>query len=144
MDFNRRSAFTIVELVIVVTVIAILATLTAIGIGQWRDHVAETEVKSDLSSVQAGMEDARNREDGYPVFPDGTVFDGSNDTKDIFTQSKYVTITYVRGTATGYCVDVRSKAKPNVYMFLDTAGGNTEPQVGTCDGGIGASPPSAD
>jgi surface protein len=136
------SAFTIVELVIVITVIAILATLTAIGIGRWRDHVAETEVKSDLSSVQAGMEDARNRKDGYPVFPDGTIFDGSNDTKDIFTQSRYVTVTYARGTATGYCVDVRSVAKPDVYLFLDTASGNTEPQVGTCDGGIGATPPS--
>lgn len=127
-----RKGFTIVELVIVVAVIGILAALGVIGLGTWRTHVAETEVSSNISGVQAGMEDALNRRDAYPVFPVGTEFDGSNDSKSIFIQSEYVTVTYARGSGTSYCIDVRSKAVSSVYMSIDTAGGNRVPQKVTC------------
>ena len=136
-------AFTIVELLIVIAIISILAGITAIGVSTWRTSVAETEVKNDLANVQAGMEDYQNRHNGYPTtISEGSEFSAGNaETKDIFVQSEDVTITYVRGDDKVYCVDVRSKQVPGVYMFLDTAGGNKTPQTGTCDGGIGATPP---
>lgn len=126
------TAFTIVELIIVITLIGILATISVIGLGSWRTHVAETEVKSDITNLQTGMEDARNRINGFPVYAAGTKFDGGTATKNVFVQSEYVTVTYARGGANYYCVDVQSKAVSSVYLFLDTSGGNKTPMVGTC------------
>ena len=65
---RRQVAFTIVELLVVIVVIAILATITVVGFGEWREHAAEAEVKTDASGVQAAMEDARNRMNGYPLY----------------------------------------------------------------------------
>lgn len=138
------AAFSIVEIIIVVTVISILATITIVSYGQWRERVAETEVKSDMASVQAAMEDARNRTNEYPVFPEGAEFDGVNETKDLFTPSEGVLVIYSSGDEEAYCVDVRSTVVPGVYLFYNSADGSTEPTVGTCAGGMGASPPSPD
>ncbi len=138
------NAYTLVELILMIFIIGVLVGITVIGIGSWRTRVAETEVKSDLANLRAGMEDARNRTNGYPTFPGGTEFDGGNGTDDIFTQSEHVAITYNRGDTTYYCVDVRSIERPNIYMFFNTTGGNGAPQVGTCDGGPGATPPTPD
>ena len=145
MNYKRRStAFTIVELIIVIAIIGILAALTAIGVGSWRENVAKTEVKSDLDSLQAAMEDVRNRTNEYPTtIPAGTEFNGDSEyTKAIFIESEYVKATYVRGTASGYCIDIQSKVRPNVYRFLEVANGNGTAKTGTCDGGEGATPPS--
>lgn len=131
-----RAAFTIVELLVVIVVIAILVTITTVGFSQWRSRAATTEVKADSSGVQSGMEDARNRTNGYPTFPIGTEFDGSNNgTKNIYVQNKNVRIVYTGGDDKSYCVDIISKVVPSVRMFLNTAGGNQIPKTGTCDGG---------
>jgi prepilin-type N-terminal cleavage/methylation domain-containing protein len=131
---RRKSiiAFTIVELIIVIAVIGILAALTVIGIGAWRTRVAQTAVKSDITNLQASMQDARNRTDSYPVFPVGTKFTSGGATSDVFVQSEYVEITYAAGNATYYCVNVQSKTVTSVVMFLNTSGGNTAAQTGTC------------
>lgn len=132
---THTSGFTLVELILVIVVIGILAAITIVGFGSWRTRTAETEVKSDASNLQAGMEDARNRSNTYPVFSVGTKFDGTNTTKDIFSQSKYVEATYREGNSTYFCIDVQSKSVTTVQMFLDTRGGNTTPQKGSCLGG---------
>ena len=82
-----KPAFTIVELIVVIVVIAILATISVVSYRIWQDTAAETEIKSDLSSIQTAMNDRKNwtsgADSGYPVFEEGTVFDGTNDTKSI-------------------------------------------------------------
>ena len=82
-----KPAFTIVELIVVIVVIAILATISVVSYRIWQDTAAETEIKSDLSSVQTAMNDRKNWttgvDSGYPVFEEGTVSDGTNDTKSI-------------------------------------------------------------
>lgn len=134
-SMKRRSpatAFTIVELIVIIAVIGILAALSIIGIGAWRTRVATTAVKSDITNLQASMQDARNRTNGYPVYPVGTKFTSGGVASDVFVQSEYVEITYAAGNATYYCVNVQSTSVPSVVMFLNTSGGNTAPQTGTC------------
>lgn len=130
-DCRTRNGFTIVELVVVIAVIGILAAITVIGFGAWRVSVAETEVKNDLLSVQAGMEDARNRTDAYPVFTTGTQFNGTNSTRAIFKQSANVTITYSSGNATDYCITAQSTEESSVVMRIDISASST-PQAGSC------------
>ena len=52
--------FTIIELVVVITVIAILAAIVVIGYGSWRNSVAKKEVFSDLSMAASAMEKSEN------------------------------------------------------------------------------------
>ena len=142
-----KPAFTIVELIVVIVVIAILATISVVSYRIWQDTAAETEIKSDLNSVQAAMNDRKNwtsgADSGYPVFEEGTVFDGTNDTKSIFTQSPGVTLTYVSGDKKSFCVEAVSKIRNNVYLYLESTDGTMK--KGTCAGGEGATPiPTSD
>jgi len=129
---KHNAAFTIVELIIVIAVIAILATVVVVYLGSWRTNVAKTEVNSDIANLKASMDDVRNRTNGYPVFSIGTKFTSTGAAKDVFVQSEYVEITYAAGNATYYCVNFKSLADSSVTMYLNTSGGNTTPQSGTC------------
>lgn len=129
---RTNKAFTVAELMIVIVVIGILAALTVVGYNSWQDQAAETEVGASLQAVQTGMDNFRNMTDNFPVYPAGTEFDGSNDTKDIFVQSKTVKVVYVKGNKNGFCVDVQSLSRPEIVKFLDTTGENTVIQEGNC------------
>jgi len=51
---NKQSGFTIVELLIVIVVIAILATITFVAYGGIQRSAAEATLKSDLHVVLLG------------------------------------------------------------------------------------------
>ena len=132
-----HEGFTIVELVIVIVLLGILAGLSYAGINLWRERVAGTEVKSDLLNVVSAMKNAKNWGNGYPIYTDGTVYDGTNSTKTIYTQNPNVLLTYYHGDASNFCVDAQSKVRSSVYYFIDSSAGAT-PIKGTCAGGAGA------
>lgn len=120
---GSRRGFTIIEITVIIVIIGILATMLIFAVGSWRKKTAQTEVKSDLSSVSAAMENARNFNNGYPTsLPTG------------FKESPNVEVTYVSGDASGYCVEGVSTAAPVIY-FIDTRTGSNEPKIGTCAGG---------
>jgi prepilin-type N-terminal cleavage/methylation domain-containing protein len=60
------NGFTIVEMAVAIAVIGILATITTIAMGNWQQNTAKSTVKSDLTSVYAAMESARNFNNAYP------------------------------------------------------------------------------
>ncbi len=49
-----------------IVVIGILATVTIVGYGSWKNSTLAAAVKSDLNGVVAAMENYRNFNDGYP------------------------------------------------------------------------------
>ena len=59
--------FTIVELILVITVIGILAAISVIGYGNWRQSVTIGQLKSDLNGAAAAMEASRNFGNTYPT-----------------------------------------------------------------------------
>lgn len=59
-------AFTIVELIIVITVIAILATVTVVGYQGVLNNGRETTMKSDLQQTYAKLKSYVNTNDTYP------------------------------------------------------------------------------
>lgn len=128
-------AFTIVELVIVVVVIAILAGITIIGYGNWREGITDSRVKSDAAGVYTGMQNARNfSKTGYPVLTPGVLFDGSSATSSIFKSSQDVTATYIEGSKAYFCVNVVSTTRTAIKYFVDSRLGS-EPKKGDCAGG---------
>ena len=62
-----RSAFTIVELIVVISVIAILAAIVLVSYGAWRTSTATSSLKSDLGHVASAMESSRTFSGTYPL-----------------------------------------------------------------------------
>ncbi len=113
----QTKGFTIVELIIVISIIGILATITVVGYGSWRTNATATQLKSDLNGAASAMENARNFGNGYPL----TI-------PTSFTPSSGVTLAG-GGSADGkvYCL---SAASGGVVYIITTA--NSTPTVGSC------------
>lgn len=116
---SHRRGFTIVELIVVVVVIAMLATIMAFGFSSWRTRTATTEVKNALKSVSAAMKDAKNFGTGYPLSIPSS-----------YSPQSGVTVTYSSGSSTAYCVVGTSVAVPSVVYYMT----NTliDPQTTPC------------
>lgn len=114
------SGFTIVELAVVITVIGILAGITTIGYGNWRERSAKTEVKSDLLQVASSMENARNFNNAYPsTIPSG------------FEASPDVTISIVSATSGSYCINGTHVKYPAIQMSVQSSS-KSEPRESFC------------
>ena len=118
-DIPRNKGFTIVELLVVITVIAILAGLTMVSFGAWQTRAARNAVRSDLIQAAASLKSARNFNS-----------EGKFPSTLSFTSSPDVTITpTIAGDGSGFCLIGQSDkvASVNYYMNSQT----TEPQEGT-------------
>lgn len=117
---NKTSrGFTLVEIVVAIAIIGTLLGLTVFAIGNWRTRTAQNEVSSDLNSVSAAMEAARNFSTGYPAAIPTT-----------FTASRNVTVTLKTSSATAYCVEAVSKVVPSVVYHVGSA--SRVPVAGVC------------
>lgn len=62
----KNHAFTVVELVVVVSVLAILAMLTNLSIGTWQQSTAKSTVLSDMKQAAAALQNYKNFKSSYP------------------------------------------------------------------------------
>lgn len=123
MTFFRQDAhysrgFTIVELGIVIAVIGILAAISIVGYGNWRERTEGNAVQSDLKQAAAAMESARNFGNTYPASLPSS-----------FTPSSGVELSYGFGSSTTYCINGHSKAMTSVEYYIEAGG---EPKKGQC------------
>jgi prepilin-type N-terminal cleavage/methylation domain-containing protein len=116
---SKHRGFTIVEILIVITVIGVLAGVTIFSVGGWRTRTAQNEVSSDLNGVVTAMENARNFSTGYP-----------NIIPTTFTASTNVTVTLKSSSSTSFCAEAASKVVPAVVYRVSNV--NKTPAAGTC------------
>lgn len=118
-DKKVFNGFTVIELLVVITVIGILAGIISISYSSWRTRTAQTEVSSDLNSVSSAMEDARNFSTGYPATLPTT-----------YTPSSNVTTILKTSTATAYCAQATSTTITSVVYKVTNL--NKTPVAGAC------------
>jgi len=113
--------FSIVEIIVVVVVLGILASVIVIGYGAWQASLGENVVKSDLRSAASAMEDARTWEGatGYPSTIPST-----------FVASDKVTVTKFESDSGYFCLQGTHIDKPGVIMRVSSK--NADPVVGAC------------
>jgi len=115
---KQNSGFTIVELLIVIVIIAILATLTIVAYNGIQKKAGDSAIRSDISQAakQLAILEATNGN-----FPDNT---------DTLKKSNGTTYQYTYDSATkSYCLTVSNQWSE--YHITNT---NTTPQDGVCDG----------
>lgn len=123
-------AFTVVELIVVVVVVAILVGVTVIGYGAWRTGINSAAVKSDLIAAATAMDSARS-ETGYPTSVPST-----------FSPSQNVVITVASANATTFCLNGRYAPTPAVQYYTDETIKSGEPKSGTCATRVAANVPN--
>ncbi len=99
-------AFTVVELLIVIIVIAIIATMAVIVYRGTSTQAYENSLKSDLSSTAANVASYKLGQKKYP----------SELTVDLkIASAEGGTMTYVRSSDDTYCIDITSSKTPKKF-----------------------------
>jgi prepilin-type N-terminal cleavage/methylation domain-containing protein len=116
--------FTVIELVIVISIIAILAGITIVGYNGWKNTALAAQVKSDLNGEAAAMESYRTFNNAYPTALSSiTSFTPStNDTLTLSSDS----------TATNYCIDAYNTNNPSTTFYLASETKDQGALSGTC------------
>jgi len=120
LNLKNRDAFTIVELIVVIAVVGILATISVVSYGAWRSNVAESQLKNDLQAAASAMEVARNTDNAFPSGIPPTVNPGDG-----------VTLVIYSSTATSYCIDGVSTSTTKTF-FIENGTQDKGAQEGTC------------
>ncbi|HNW55943.1 MAG TPA: prepilin-type N-terminal cleavage/methylation domain-containing protein [bacterium] len=64
---QRKSAFTLIELLIVIFIIAIISTLAYVSLGVVKSNGRDTKRLADINSLKQALELYRDHEGNYPV-----------------------------------------------------------------------------
>lgn len=118
---KRTIGFTIVELIIVISVIAILAAISIISYSGWRHSTVVNQVKSDLNGVAAAMENARTFNNVYPAGIPST-----------FTVSSGVVLAGGSPDGKTFCFDGTSSQDATINYYIDVTMVGSGAQAGTC------------
>lgn len=119
---NSRNGFTIVELIIVITVIGILATISIVSYGAWRHSVISAKVKSDLNGVVTAMESSRTFNNVYSASIPSTFIPSSG-------------VVLSGGSTNGgktYCADASDTSDDTISYFITPLTKTVGPLPGAC------------
>jgi len=107
---------------VVIVVIGILASVTIVGYGSWKNSTLAAAVKSDLNGAVSAMEDYKNFNDGYP----GTI-------PNTFVPSSSVSLTVdASSSATKYCINGVSNENSSITYYVASETKDQGALVGTC------------
>lgn len=113
MHLRRAAGFTLVEVLMIITILSVLVSVGVFGFGSWQRRQATTSVQSDIRLAVSGLESFRNFKGNYPPNLAGTGF----------ASSQYVSMT-LRTNAPSVGVYQDLNASQNAQLFLNSCNAN--------------------
>ena len=113
---SPESGFTLTELIVVIIVIGILASISTVSYVGWRESMIDTQLKNDLSAAVSAMENERNfSTTGYNTFLPAS-----------FRSSEDVTVNLEASHKTSFCIKAVSDKDTTKVLYVDETGEITE------------------
>jgi len=135
--FKKREGFTIVELLIVVAIIGILATIVIVSLREASDRARNTKMITSVTQIRKIAEDMYIQEpSGYELLCSGGVLNG--DYSDILVVlendvEKYGgTIVSCYDSRYSYCLSAQLTGSTERYFCIDDQGSNIESTSNAC------------
>ena len=125
MNIKKQKGFTIIELIVVIAIIAILASIVLVNVTQYINKAKDAAIKSDMSNIAVGMATCGASANGsYTGCDSNTSYVQANLKTDIANQyaSSAFTATY-SSPATAYSAYV--KLNDGSYVCIDSTGQTT-------------------
>ena len=138
---SSRKGFTLIEVLIVVSIIGLLASMVLVGLGGFRSRGRDTRRVSDLKSLQNGLELYYARNNSYPNTLADLLTAGIGITKlptDPGTGGDYL-YSYRTADKQGYVLAAKLDASAGDSIFADS---NQETVVGDYTGTVTSCTPS--
>ena len=106
-----KRGFTLVEVIVSISIIGILATIVVISYSGWQTTIVKTELKNDLTAAATAMENYRIFNNGYPTSVPST-----------FTPSPQIIVSggSIDGGLT-FCLDAISSKNSSVHFYSDSS-----------------------
>ncbi len=92
----KRKAFSLIELLVVISIMAILGSLALTAFSTARKEARDTQRKSEITQYKTALESYYVSNGGYPVYSSGPAV--SNQFQGIFDQNSSFIQTYMAGT----------------------------------------------
>ena len=140
---QKQTGFTIVELLIVIVVIAILATITIIGFNGIQNRASDAVIKADLSNIAKKLELAKIDTGHYPeLLAEMPEYKLTKSAYDAASNNAYYCLDKVNQI---YSFGARSKSKKGFFQTSNglqedvlVSGARTCDAIGTTWGGAGS------
>ncbi len=128
-SLKKIKGFSIVEILVVISVIGILAAISYVGYGAWQKSAKVTQIKNEFNMAAAAMENYRNFNDAYPLDVNtvytpsqGTIITGGSWSDGYVIASQNGTDTYSMTNTSGFTVGGNinsSKLKEDLIVWFD-------------------------
>lgn len=113
--------FTIIELIVAISIIGLLMSISVVSYGGWRQNVTTTQLKNDLRNASTALENYKNFNDTYPP---------SISTLSNFSASDEITVTGGSSDGKTFCIEAVSDVTPTLQYYMSST--ITSPEAGVC------------
>ncbi len=118
---KQKNGFTLIEIMVAISVIGILASIGIVSYNGYRSSVIATQLKSDLNGVATTMENARNFDGTYPT-----------NVPSNFIASEDTVLTGGSPDGSVFCIDATSTKDGSIKYYIDETTSNSGAQAGDC------------